>query len=134
MCHRPCHLLELNNEKFDVLPFEMDAWLIVIIFCTCYICRSISCSCTRSHNFCSYCHEMLIKQILESLKLCVCVQLGRDYLCLMYEIINFNISMLHFVLFYNVTCYTNSLISCIHVNIKEFRNIMCTLVVTGVIL
>ena len=43
-------------------------------------------------------------------------------------------NMLHFVLFHSVTCYANSLVSCIHVNTTKLRNITCTLVATGVIL
>jgi hypothetical protein len=35
-----------------------------------------------------------------------------------------------FVLLHNVTCYTNSIISHIHVKTTEFRDIMCTLVAT----
>ena len=45
----------------------------------------------------------------------MCATLG-DCMCLMYEIISFNIAMLHFVLFHNVTNYTNSLLSPILVN------------------
>jgi hypothetical protein len=44
------------------------------------------------------------------------------------------IIMLHFVLFHRVTCYTNSLVSRIHVNTTKLHNITCTLVATGVIL
>jgi hypothetical protein len=44
------------------------------------------------------------------------------------------IKMLHFVLFHSVTCYTNSIVSHIHVNIAKLCNITCTLVATGVIL
>jgi hypothetical protein len=44
------------------------------------------------------------------------------------------IEMLHFVLFHNVTCYTNSIVLCIDVNTTKLRNIMCTLVATRVIL
>ena len=44
------------------------------------------------------------------------------------------INMLHFVLFRSVTCYTNSIVSRIHVNTTKLYNIMCTLVVTCVIL
>ena len=44
------------------------------------------------------------------------------------------IKMLHFVLFYNVTWYTNSIVSRIHVNTTNLCNITCTLVATGVIL
>jgi hypothetical protein len=40
------------------------------------------------------------------------------------------LNMLHFVLFHNVTCYNNSLVSRIHVNTTILCNIMCTLVVT----
>ena len=39
-----------------------------------------------------------------------------------------------FVLFHNVTCCANSLLSCIHVNTTYLLNIMCTLVATCVIL
>jgi hypothetical protein len=39
-----------------------------------------------------------------------------------------------FVSFHNVTCYTNSIVSCIHVNTTLLHNIACTLVATGVIL
>jgi hypothetical protein len=39
-----------------------------------------------------------------------------------------------FVWFHNVTCYTNSTVSRIHVNTTKLRNIMCILVATGVIL
>ena len=38
------------------------------------------------------------------------------------------------MLFHNVICYTNFIISRIHVNIVKLRNITCTLVATGVIL
>ena len=46
------------------------------------------------------------------------------------------IKKLHFVLFQSVTCYTNSIVSRIHVNTAKLRNITCTLVATrcGVIL
>jgi hypothetical protein len=39
-----------------------------------------------------------------------------------------------FVLFHSVTCYTNAIVSRIHVNTTKLRNITCTLVATGVIL
>ena len=39
-----------------------------------------------------------------------------------------------FVLFYNITIYTNSLLSHIHVNIAELLNMTCTLIAIGVIL
>ena len=44
------------------------------------------------------------------------------------------IKMLHFVLFRSVTCYTNPIVSRIHVNATKLCNIMCTLVAAGVIL
>ena len=44
------------------------------------------------------------------------------------------IKMLHLVLFHSVTCYTNSIVSHIHVNTTKLRNFTCTLVATGVIL
>ena len=48
--------------------------------------------------------------------------------------VNFNITMLHFVLYHNVTSYISSLLSCIYVNTTKLCNIMCTLVATSVIL
>jgi hypothetical protein len=39
-----------------------------------------------------------------------------------------------FVLFHNITCYTNSIIPRIYANTTKLRNITCTLVATGVIL
>ena len=41
---------------------------------------------------------------------------------------------LTFMLFRNITCYINSLLSRIHVNAANLLNITCTLVAVGVIL
>lgn len=51
-----------------------------------------------------------------------------DYPCPKYEFINFNIVMLPFVLFHDVTYHTNFLLWHIHINIIISFIIMCTLV------
>ena len=37
------------------------------------------------------------------------------------------------LLFHNITCYSYSLLSCIHVNITKLFNVMCTLVAISMI-
>ena len=47
---------------------------------------------------------------------------------------HFHYCNVSFVSFPNVTCYTNSLLSCIHVNTTYLLNVTCTLVATCMIL
>jgi hypothetical protein len=74
------------------------------------------------------------KYILESLNFAYVCKFGEIIHVPIYKIINYNIKMLHFVWFRNVTSYTDSMVSRNHVNTTKLGNITCTLVATCVIL
>ena len=51
-----------------------------------------------------------------------------------WSVSHYTIKMMHFVLFHSVTCYTNSIVSRVHINATKLRNTTCNLVATSVIL
>jgi hypothetical protein len=83
--------------------------------------------CRNSHPYITYFDIKIIHQIIESMSLhTLCCHHCYYYYCYYYFSVDF-------VLFRNVTRYTNSLLSRIHVNIAHLLNITCILVATCMI-
>lgn len=84
-----------------------------------YMCRYFLYLCL-SYHFVPFVMNFWTNMSLKVWASHICTALG-DYMCLMYEFINFKIVMEHFMVFHNVTCYPYSLnLSQIHVNTQSF--------------
>jgi hypothetical protein len=90
-----------------------------------YVCAQFKSPSLLSHFLPTYQGNLDMKIIHQR------IQITRSHASHCHHCHHYNVD---FVLFQNVTCCPNSLSSCIHINTAYFFNIMCTLIVTCVIL